>query len=88
MAKKKKYVYEAEKFCVPVTKISPLESIQFVIDDFKKRKVTFCVDGNEERSEIWRIEENGDSDKIKKKNFPKKPKHLYVKGKEVEYKIK
>lgn len=83
-----KYVYVAKKFCVPVTKIGTLESIQFVIDDFIEKKVTFCVDGSGERWEVWRIEEEGDSDKIKKKDFPRKPKFLYIKGKKKEYVIK
>ncbi|MCK4338820.1 MAG: hypothetical protein KAW87_02375 [Candidatus Cloacimonetes bacterium] len=83
-----KYVYDAKKFCVPVTKIGTLESIQFVIDDFIEKKVTFCVDGSGERWEVWRIEEEGDSDKIKKKDFPRKPKFLYIKGKKIEYVIK
>ncbi|MCK4357685.1 MAG: hypothetical protein KAW92_02895 [Candidatus Cloacimonetes bacterium] len=83
-----KYVYDSTKFCVPVTKIGPLESIQFVIDDFIEKKVTFCVDGSDERWEVWRIEEEGDSDKIKKKDFPRKPKTLYVKGKKTGYVIK
>jgi hypothetical protein len=92
MAKKKKseekYEYDAKNFCVPVTKIGPLESIQFIIDDFIEKKVTFCVDGNDDRWEVWRLEEEGDSDKIKKKDFPEKPKFLYVKGRETDYVVK
>lgn len=79
-----KYVYEPEKFCVPVTKIAPLESIQFIIDEFIQKKVTFCVDGEKDKWEVWRMEEEGDSDKIKKKDFPCKPKFVYFKGKLVE----
>ena len=92
MAKKKetveKYHYDAKKFCVPVTKIGSLESIQFVIDDFIEKKVTFCVDGSDDRWEVWRIEEEGDSDKIKKKDFPRKPKFLYIDGAKVDYDLK
>ncbi|MCD6329644.1 MAG: hypothetical protein J7M10_04715 [Candidatus Cloacimonetes bacterium] len=92
MAKKKvtdeKYLYDAKKFCVPVTKIGSLESIQFVIDDFIEKKVTFCVDGSDDRWEVWRIEEEGDSDKIKKKDYPRKPKFLYINGKKLDYVLK
>ena len=83
-----KYEYDAKKFCVPVTKIGPLENIQFIIDDFIEKKVTFCVDGSEDRWEVWRLEEEGDSDKIKKKDYPRKPKFLYIKGKKTDYVIK
>jgi len=83
-----KYEYDARKFCVPVTKIGPLENIQFIIDDFIEKKVTFCVDGSEDRWEVWRLEEEGDSDKIKKKDYPRKPKFLYIKGKKTDYVIK
>lgn len=85
--KAKKYLYDARKFCVPVTKITSLESVQFVIDSFKKKELNFCVDGSDDRWEIWRMEEDEDSDKIKKKDFPKKPKFVYVNGEEVEYDI-
>jgi len=92
MAKKKeaedKFVYDAKKFCVPVTKIGSLESIQFVIDDFIEKDVSFCVDGSDERWEVWRMEEEGDSDKIKKKDYPRKPKYLYIDGEKVDYIIK
>ncbi len=92
MAKKKetdeKYLYDAKKFCVPVTKIGSLESIQFVIDDFIDKKVTFCVDGSDDRWEVWRIEEEGDSDKIKKKDYPRKPKFLYIDGEKLDYVLK
>lgn len=83
-----KYEYDAKKFCVPVTKIGPLENIQFIIDDFIEKKVTFCVDGSEDRWEVWRLEEEGDSDKIKKKDYPRKPKFLYIKGRKTDYVIK
>ena len=82
------YVYDAKKFCVPVTKISSLESIQFSIDNFIEKKVTFCVDGSKDRWEVWRMEEEGDSNKIKKKDYPRRPKYLYVKGKKTDYVIK
>jgi hypothetical protein len=83
--KEEKYVYEPEKFCVPVTKIAPMEGIKFIIDEFIRKKVTFCVDGEKDKWEVWRMEEEGDSDKIKKKDFPRKPKFVYVEGKLVDY---
>jgi len=78
-----KYVYDSEKFCVPVTKAEPLESIRFIIEDFKKKKVTFCIDGEGEAWEIWRLVEEDDNDKIKKKGAPAHPAYLYVDGEEV-----
>jgi hypothetical protein len=83
--KEEKYIYEPEKFCVPVTKIGPLENIQFIIDEFIRKKVTFCVDGDKDKWEVWRMEEEEDSDKIKKKDFPHHPKFVYIKGKLVDY---
>ncbi|MCF7793998.1 MAG: hypothetical protein K9N09_07130 [Candidatus Cloacimonetes bacterium] len=76
------YVYDRKKFCVPVTKAEPLSSIQFIIDDFINKKVTFCIDGEGESWEIWRYVEDGDSDKIKKNGTPEQPKYLYVEGAE------
>ncbi len=91
MAKKKKskdkYLYKAEEFCVPVTKIGTLKEVQFIIDNFKNKKSTFCVDGSDDRWEVWRREEEDDSDKIKKKDYPRKPKFVYVDGVEVEYDV-
>ncbi|MEA2104622.1 MAG: hypothetical protein U9P79_08295 [Candidatus Cloacimonadota bacterium] len=92
MAKKKvkeeeRYLYDAQKFCVPVTKITSLESIQFVIDGFRKKKISFCVDGSDERWEVWRMEEEGDSEKIKKRDYPQKPKFVYIDGEDVEYDV-
>jgi hypothetical protein len=92
MTKKKtpeeeRYLYDAQKFCVPVTKITTLESVQFVIDSFKHKKISFCVDGSDDRWEIWRMEEEGDSEKIKKKEYPRKPKFIYINGEEVEYDV-
>ncbi|MBN2460363.1 MAG: hypothetical protein JXB60_02050 [Candidatus Cloacimonetes bacterium] len=81
---KEKYVYDRKKFCVPVTKAEPLSSIQFIIDDFIKKKVTFCIDGEGESWEIWRYVEDSDSDKIKKSGSPEKPKFLYLDGVKVE----
>jgi len=81
---KEKYVYDHKKFCVPVTKAEPLNSIQFIIDDFIKKKVTFCIDGEGESWEIWRHVEDGDTDKIKKSGTPQHPKYLYVDGFKVE----
>jgi len=82
-----KYLYKAEEFCVPVTKIGTLKEIQFIIDNFKKKEATFCVDGSDDRWKVWRREEEGDSDKIKKKDYPKKPKFVYVDGVEVDYDV-
>lgn len=78
------YVYDRKKFCVPVTKAEPLESIQFIVDDFVKKGITFCIDGEGESCEIWREVEEEDSDKIKKSGTPEKPQILYVEGKKVE----
>ena len=81
---KEKYLYERKKFCVPVTKAEHLSSIQFIIDDFMKKKITFCIDGKGETWEIWRLVDDGDSDKIKKTGTPVKPKYLYVEGEEIK----
>lgn len=81
---KEAYVYDRKKFCVPVTKAEPLSSIQFIIDDFINKKVTFCIDGADESWEIWRYVEDGDSDKIKKNGTPEQPKYLYVEGIEIK----
>lgn len=81
---KEKYVYERKKFCVPVTKAEPLSSIQFIIDDFVNKKVTFCIDGEGESWEIWRLVEDNDSDKIKKNGSPENPKLLYSEGKKIK----
>ena len=81
---KEKYLYERKKFCVPVTKAEPLNSIQFIINDFMKKKITFCIDGKGETWEIWRHVDDGDSDKIKKTGTPIKPKYLYVEGEEIK----
>jgi hypothetical protein len=78
------YVYDKKKFCVPVTKAEPLESIEFIIEDFMKKEVTFCIDGEGESWEIWREVEEEDSDKIKKSGSPEEPAYLYVKGKKQE----
>ena len=81
---KEKFVYNPKDFCIPVTKAEPLDSIQFIIDDFKKKKVTFCVDGDGDYWEIWRLVEDKDNEKIKKVGAPKHPKMLYVEGEKVE----
>jgi hypothetical protein len=78
------FVYERKKFCVPVTKAEPLNSIQFIIEDFIEKGITFCIDGAGESWEIWRLEEDGDMDKIKKTGSPANPKFLYVQGEKVE----
>lgn len=76
-----KYLYDPKNFCVPVTKAEPLDSIQFIIDDFINKEITFCIDGEGDYWEIWRLVEEGDTDKIKKLGAPKHPKFLYVEGK-------
>jgi hypothetical protein len=81
---KKIYVYERKKFCVPVSKAEPLSSLKFIIDDFIQKKLTFCVDGYDDSWEIWRLEEETDSDKIKKNSPPIRPKYLFVNGIEVK----
>jgi len=85
---KKKYVYNKEEFCIPVTKAEPLEEIQFIIDDFKEKKISFVIDGKDEQWEIWREAEEEDSEKIRKTGMPTNPKYVYIEGKEVqEYEI-
>lgn len=81
---KDKYIYDRKKFCVPVTKAEPLTSIQFIIDNFVSKKITFCIDGAGESWEIWRYVEDNDSDKIKKNGPPESPKILYVEGEEIK----
>jgi hypothetical protein len=49
-----------------------------------KKKITFCIDGKGETWEIWRLVDDGDSDKIKKTGTPLKPKYLYVEGEEIK----
>jgi len=80
----KNYVYDRKKFCIPVTKAEPLESIQFIVDEFKKKKITFCVAGEGESWELWRHVEDGDDDKIKKGGSPPTPNFLYVDGENTE----
>lgn len=84
-----KYVYDKKKFCIPVTKAEPLSSIQFIINDFIEKKISFCLDGVDDSWEIWREVQDGDTDKIKKSGSPSNPKKLYINGKLVEdFKIK
>lgn len=80
----KKYVYDKSIFCIPVTKAEPLSSIQFIINDFIKKGITFCVDGENDQWEIWRLVEEDDSEKIKKSGMPSRPKYLYVSGDPIE----
>ncbi len=79
-----KYVYRKKEFCIPVTKAEPLNAIQFIINDFVRKEVTFCIDGEEDQWEIWRLVEEDDSDKIKKNGMPSNPKYLYVDGIKIE----
>lgn len=81
---KKKYLYNPKKFCIPVTKAEPLDSIQFIVNDFLEKKVSFCIDGGGDSWELWRHVEDNDNDKIKKNGSPGKPKYLYVEGEEIE----
>ena len=83
-----KYVYNSKDFCIPVTKQGPLEAMQFVIDDFIKKHVTFCIDGEGSHWEIWRTADENDRNEIKRKESPKNPKYVYVKGKKVEFVVK
>ena len=78
------YVYDRKKFSDPVTKAEPLNSIQFIIDDFINKKISFCIDGAGESWELWRMIEDNDSDKIKKTGSPEDPKYLYVEGEEIK----
>jgi len=80
----KKVKYDPKKFCIPVTKTEPRDSIQFIIDDFIEKGLSFCVDGSGNRWEIWRAAEEDDRDEIKKKGAPLRPKELYVEGERVE----
>ncbi len=84
MENREVFVYDKKNFCIPVTKAEPLNAIQFIINDFIKKGVTFCIDGKNEQWEIWRHVEENDSDKIKKTGYPQKPKILYINGKEVK----
>lgn len=84
MSSKQKYVYHKKDFCIPVTKAEPLPQIQFIIDDFVKKNVNFCVDGDEDQWEIWRMVEENDSEKIQKPGMPSNPKLLYIDGVKVE----
>lgn len=79
-----KFVYDKKLFCIPVTKAEPLSSIQFIINDFIRKRITFCIDGDDDQWEIWRLVEEEDSDKIKKTGMPNNPKILYVEGEKVE----
>ncbi|MCD4827983.1 MAG: hypothetical protein K8R90_00950 [Candidatus Cloacimonetes bacterium] len=83
MKKSDSFVYDKKSFCIPVTKAEPLDSIQFIIDDFTRKGVTFCIDGDGEQWEIWRLVEDNDSDKIKKTGMPTHPKLLYINGEKV-----
>ncbi|MCD4651464.1 MAG: hypothetical protein K8S56_06735 [Candidatus Cloacimonetes bacterium] len=84
MSNGENYVYSKKNFCIPVTKAEPLDSIQFIIEDFVRKSVTFCIDGDGDQWEIWRLVEENDSDKIKKTGMPSHPKILYVEGGEIK----
>ncbi len=81
---RERFIYDREMFTVPVTKAEPLRDIQFIIDDFIEKKITFCVDGAGQSWQLWRKVEDGDSEKIKKKGSPAQPLHLYVDGEKIE----
>lgn len=74
------YVFCKEDFCVPVTKMEETDSIQFIIDDFIQKKITFCIYEEGEKCEIWRLVEPTDCSKIKKDNEYAKPHKLYING--------
>ncbi len=80
----KKYVYDRNKFCIPVTKPKSLSSIQFIVEEFIKKRLSFCINGEGEYWELWRHVEEEDDDKIKKGSPPTNPKYLYVDGEKVE----
>ena len=75
-----KEIYKKNEFCVPVTKSSPMEEIEFIIKDFVQKKISFCVGKVKTGFEIWRKAESTDIDSIKKKGAPTKPQSLYIKG--------
>lgn len=77
------FVFCKDEFCVPVTKMEPVESIQFIIDDFIKKAVTFCIYEEGEKCEIWRLVEPEDCAKIKKENEYAKPDRLYINGNQI-----
>ncbi len=81
---KGEFVFRSEEFCIPVTKAEPLEEIEFIVSDFIKKKLTFCLVEKEGMWEIWRLKLEGDNDKIIKDGAPDKPDVLYVKGDIVE----
>lgn len=78
------FVFYRKDFCVPVTKMEPKESVVFIIDDFIKKGITFCIYEEEENCEIWRLVEENDSQKIIKENEFDKPTHLYVNGEKID----
>ncbi len=81
------FVFCKEEFCVPVTKMEPTESIQFIINEFVQKAITFCIYEEGDKCEIWRIVEPEDCIKIKKENEYTRPNKLFVKGAPVEYYI-
>ncbi|MBN1231726.1 MAG: hypothetical protein JXA60_00025 [Candidatus Coatesbacteria bacterium] len=71
-------------FNVQVTKAEPLESIRFIIDDFIEKRLTFCVDGSGDKWVIWREALITDSSQIiRRSGYPKRPKIVFIRGKQV-----
>ncbi len=81
---KGEFVFKSEEFCIPVTKAEPLEEIDFIISDFIRKSLTFCLIQKDGLWEIWRLKLEGDNEKIIKDGAPSKPDKLYVGGKLVE----
>lgn len=79
-----KVVYNKNEYCVPVTKSATMEEIEFIIEDFLKKKVTFCIGKTKTGYEIWRKEESGDIDNIKKRGSPEKPVQIFVEGEKAD----
>jgi hypothetical protein len=64
--------------------MEPKETVEFIIQEFVKKGITFCIYEEDENCEIWRLVEETDSQKIIKDNEFGKPTHLYVDGEKVE----
>ncbi len=82
------FIYKKEDFCIPVTKACSRSEVEFIVKDFISKKVTFCLGGDEEETEIWRQAGDRDLDCIKKKGSPENPVAVYLEGvKQEDYTI-
>jgi hypothetical protein len=86
--KNKTIAFHKKSFNVPVTKRLDKESLMFVIKDFKRKKISFCIYdfvklGNNV-IEIWRKTDKNDLDQIKKAVPNKAPSELYLNGKKID----